>query len=327
MSNLASSSTCFCTAGKDTPRTLADQRQLGPLVAVEGDLETLALLGTQLSDALITTNNGAALLTGKGGYGPSQNTSSPFRISRNRINLRVCPCTNVQIFHAKDTAGSRSLVVATPDGSITHRIVTRSDYDERVITALDDYEEGFSLPNQSSSKAASNVVSLSAVRTARENWDRNDTGHHLNDILFDGGATRMHTLPHIGRNKAWQIIPETLPSFISYLLDKRFGHARLVPGSGFIQGDLVREGTASVVGSILLTRSAEQHFALDLDQVAAVWVTRIGPVSQIEIFDVDRRTIAILAADPMTNLPDWNELLASLPQVPKHFRSIQDAQR
>ena len=55
---------CVFSQRGEQPRTLAELNQLSDVTYLDGGLETLALIGTQLDNALISTNNGAALLTG-----------------------------------------------------------------------------------------------------------------------------------------------------------------------------------------------------------------------------------------------------------------------
>lgn len=315
MPQRAKQSNCLCAGAQDIPRTVSAQRALGPVDALEGDLETLALLGTQLGDALITTRNGAALITGKGGYAPYQPTSAPLRLSRSRVNLRIAPDARIQLYCAREKAGVSSLIVATSAGEILHRIVTRGGFDELVVSALDTCQNPSLSQTETPSSQAANIISLAAIRSARATWQQCDTGEHLNDMMADRGVSRAQSLPHVGQRNAWQVVVETMPSFMTYLIDKRIGHARLVPGTGLIQGDLVRGGTASLAGAILLIESGVQRFALDLDQIAAAWVTRLGVLSQLELYDEMGQAIAVIAADPMSNFTEWNTLLASLPTV------------
>ena len=310
---------CILGREQSSPQSLADQRLRGPLEEVCGDLESLALLGTQLGDALVTTNNGAALISAKGGYAAYQNTSMPFRLSRRRASLRVAASASVRLFRSEDRTGPPCLLVANANGQIIHRIVAHDAYDLRVIGSL----ETRGLPRCAqqdsvdlSDVTGKNIVSLAAVKAARETWPCSDAGHHLNDMIFDGGFSRAQTLPHVGEGRAWQVTVKTVPSFITYLADKGIGHACFVPVAGLMQGGLVREAEVSLAGQILIVKSdSAQHFALDLDQVATAWVTRFGLVSQLEIYDQTGRAIAVIVTDPISNFGDWNALLASLPRA------------
>ncbi|PRY76604.1 hypothetical protein CLV80_10868 [Yoonia maritima] len=303
---------CLCTSEQPLPRTLTALRQQGPVTSLGAGLDTLALVGTQLSDSLISTNNGVALLTGRGGYAPYQTSAMPFRLSRNRINMRIAPDVPTNLLRSKDTTNARqSLVLACAGGDISHRIETACDYDGRVINAIEAQNEICAAPQAPT--IPGDVVPLAAVRNARDNWDQRETGHHLNDILLDGGVTRHTTLPYVGKSRAWPVAKQTLTSFVSFLCDRKIGHARLVPGSGFIQGDLATSGTAQMADKILLVSGDNSNFALDLAQIASVWVTRFGRLSQLEIYDEKSRAITILGADPAADITYWNALLESLP--------------
>ncbi|MEM6634559.1 MAG: hypothetical protein AAF667_01590 [Pseudomonadota bacterium] len=306
--------TCACASGDALPRTLSEQRDIGQVTRLAGDLETLALLGTQLSDALITTNNGAALITGRGGYAAYQPTSAPLRLSSNRVNLRVAPNTAVQLSRTGGSGERPSVIVSATDGVISHRVVANGTYDRHVIGALD------AAPKNETSKSADTAmpdgtISLAAVRSARERWDTSDSGRHLNDIIEDRGVTRLRTLPHVGKNRAWPVVDATITSFVTYLADKQIGHGRFVPAAGLMQGDIARRGAASMAGNILLVNGGDRHFALDVSQIGAAWVTCFGRLSQLEIYGKSGAAVAVLAADPMSNFGDWNRLLASLPPI------------
>lgn len=318
---------CLCLARQKTPATIFAQRKFGPVTAVDADLETLALLGTQLAGSVITTSNPAALISGKGGYAPYQSTSTPFRLSRNRINIRVAPQAAVDLYCSRDVPDRTNLIVADKAGNIVHRVTVRDGIDAHVIEALETIpDEDVSMPGAVTRHAASrNVVSLSAVRAARDNWDCGDTGQHLNDVMIDCGLSRAQILPYVGRCRAWPVVTQTVASFVIYLCDKSIRHARLIPGTGLIQSDLSRGGKVSQVGSILRVQNAHQNLALDLEQVRAVWVTRFGAMSQLELYNADGRAIAILAADPASDISEWNTLLASLPSMCRPHGSIQDA--
>lgn len=312
MPDLAPCQGCACSAAAETPRTLAAQRALGPVTPRAGDLETLALLGTQLSDAVISTNNGAALISGQGGYGAFQCSTSPFSILPKRITLRVAGYTDLRLFTTPDHADRLSLIATAPDGEILHRVTVQDAYDQRVLMALEPHDGG-SLPQFHTTKLASNVVSLPAIHAARKSWAQSNTAQHLNDLLGGGGVTRAQTLPHLGSNRAFEVICQTLPSFLSHLATKGIAHARLVPAGGMIQGDLVHGSHISLAGRILVARGPRQHFALDLDQVASAWVTRFDKRSQLELYDHQNRAIAVIAPGDANQLGSWNTLLASLP--------------
>ncbi|KJZ18568.1 hypothetical protein [Loktanella sp. S4079] len=303
---------CLCHSGQELPRTLKALREQTKVTTVGAGLETLALVGTQLTDALITTNNGAALLTGRGGYAAFQTAAMPFKLSRRRVNMRVSPDVPTNLVRSDDPNNARqTLALANMNGDITHRVETLGGYDGRVVDAIEpQLSPNLQTPPQ---QIDAGVVPLAAVRNARDNWETRDTGHHLNDILADNGHTRHQTLPYVGKNQAWRVTVQTLVSFVSFLCGRKIGHARLVPGDGFIQSDLSSAGQAQMADKVLLVRDEAANFALDISQVGSLWVTHFQGQSQLEIYDQNARAITILRSDPAEDLSYWNALLASLP--------------
>jgi putative heme degradation protein len=304
-------SPCLC-ASAQAARTLDALAQTGPLTYLDMDLEALALLGTQLADALILTNNGSALLSEKGGYAAYQTSSMPHRVSSCRINMRICPTAPVNLVRTQGIGGRLALFVVDGSGQISHRIETDGGYDGAVLATVDEGRLKGGAP-ANNAVLANGIVSLNAVRSARLYWDCRDTGHHLNDILHDGGRIRRSTLPHVGKYKAWPVLTAVLPSFITYLRENEIGHVQLVPGAGFIQSSMAWAGKVELLDQILLVRNEQRSFAIDLSNIESMWATRIGPVSQLEIYSHAGDAIAILAADPNGNYGQWNTLLGSLP--------------
>ncbi len=305
---------CVFSQRGEQPRTLAELNQLSDVTYLDGGLETLALIGTQLDNALISTNNGAALLTGMGGLAPYQNVNMPFRISQKRITLRIRSEAPV---HLISTNGQKKcndlLVVADASGELFLKIETNGGYDVQAI--------GISANEQAAAHLACSqslpegVISLNAVRAARDAWSQSDAGKHLNDFCIDAGCIRLSTLPHIGKNWAWPVMRKVLLSFLSYLVNNQVRHARLVPGCGFLQGSLFQNGTVRIIDQIFLVSNELNNFALDLSQVTSCWVTRFSTVSHLELYSDADRAVAILAPDPNSDIRCWNNLLESLPMA------------
>ena len=312
----ANRSACLCLAqGAVLPQTLHDLDASIGLTPLHGDLETLALIGTQINSGIISTNNGVALLSQMGGYASMTTTAMPHRLSLKRINLRVAPHHTVHLARSEvSDSGRQTLVVADDVGEIYHRIEVAEPYDKAVIAALDaDSRESRPTQQLAPRMPPINIVSLSAVLCARATWEGYDTGRHLNDILVDGGKTRSKTLPHIGKNKAWPVLVKALKHFITHLHTSSISYAQNVLGKGLIQSIIAKGGTPRLLDKILIIQNEHHSFALDLMQVDSVWVTTIGLFYQLEIYAADGRTIAVLGADPKGDLRQWNALLCSLP--------------
>lgn len=299
----------------EAPKTLSDQKALGPVTPLDGGLETLGLIGTQLADAVISTNNGAAFISGRGGYGPLQTTATPLRLSRNRVSMRVAPDAGCRLSRGQDeSTGRESLLVSYPDGQICHRITVNGGYVTLVIRSLDVTQDDVPPSQPVEPDFPEGVICLGSLRAARDAWDRWDSGRHLNELMRENGRPRRSHLPHVGNTRAWPVLTQTLTSFISFISDRRIGFARMVPGYGFVQADVTQAPTVSQVGQVLVVQEGDKVFALELNQIGSAWVTRFGPMSQLELYDHSNQAVAILAADPMSNFSDWNTLLASLPR-------------
>lgn len=309
----ATGPTCACPLAGALLRSLDALAETAPLTYVEGGLETLALLGTQLDRALVTTNNGRSLLSGVGGFAAYQDNSSPFRISRRRLTFRVDAQAQVQLARTKGRAGTDSaLTVADATGALTLRIETDGGYDGAVLAGLSCTARRHFVAS-AQSRVGENVVELSTVRAARANWADSDLGQHLNDFLQDKGHARRSALPYLGRARARRVRVEILPSFLSYLAEHSISHVRLVPGAGYLQGDIFQAGTPRRLDQILLLEGGQQSFALDLSQIGSLWVTYIHRAAQLEIYDKRDQIMGVLAQDPHADPARWSSLLEAFP--------------
>ncbi len=296
----------------------------GELVQLDCDLETLGLLGTTLSNAVVTTLNEAAFITASGGYGRYRSTAMPHRLSHSRVNLRFAPDISVRVaLYTPDASLRQSLLISDLTGKISHRIETTDDFDKALLRSIEPSQD---TPNyQIETPKMPEVISLAAVRNARMQWDSRDTGQQLNDILNDAGRTRRTILPHVGSNRARPILPQVLMSFFSYIMRNRVRHVQQVPSHGLIQSALVQSGNVELVNNLVLLHSCEQTMAIDQEQIESIWVTQTGPLSLLEIYGDDGRAIASFGADPNSDIRRWNDLLASLP--PPSFNSIRQESR
>lgn len=299
------------------PQTLIALREGTNATEIGQDFEELALIGTQFEDALITTHNSAAFISGQGGYGALQRADMPLRLSRSskRVDVRFNSENFVQLVRTDASATeTSSIAVCNHLGQVQHRVQYVTEFDQTIAGSLA-AQPYVTAPTQYE-KPAENVISLALVRSARDEWRRRDIGYHLNDYLTDGGRNRACVLPYVDSSLAWQILPEVLSSFLMYLCNRRISHARLVCGCGMLQADVSRVETLDTFGAVLLGRSPQKSFSIDMSKIGAAWVTVHKGTWLLELFDDDGFGIAIFAADPMENTKNWNELLCSLPQQP-----------
>lgn len=306
-----------CRFGAEIPGSLAELQTVTEVTQLGHDIEVLALLGTQLEDALITTRNGGALLSGRGGYGPLQTSDMPLRLSRRRVTLRVSPQPGLSLLRyegdlATDLPGA--LAVVDGQGNVCHRVQYVSPYDTRVAQSLDP-EPVAVWPERAGAGDRGNVISLAAVRQAREAWPDADTGAHLNDLLEDGGVRRQQCLPHVGREKAWRISTDIIESFFYFLNKRRTNFARMVPASGMVQADIGQVGDMRRIGNLLVLTTEKSTFSLDCNEIGSVWVVATSRHWLLEIYGRDHKAIAVLAADPMGDAGLWRNLLAALPRA------------
>ena len=323
MTDSCRSTCCCCARCAQLPQTLQALEQTTQVTHLGHDLETLALLGTQFDTALITTRNAGALMSGQGGYAPLQTAAMPFRASRRRVSIRVAPNTALNIARSSADQGARvpgALVAATPDGQLCHRIQYLSDYDIQVAQSLEpkDFPPAPApVPANSAPETpaySGNVVGLGAVRQARDCWQRADAGQHVNDLLVANGQQRAATLPYVGDARAWQIVPQVIESFLSYLTDRQRPFLRVVPSGGIAQIDGGSLDRLNRLDSVLVANSGASSFSLDLSVLASVWVIASGRHWQLELYDEDQRCLAAILPDPWAQENQWADLLASLPR-------------
>ena len=135
---------CFCRlAWPDTsgfPRTITALRACTQVDILGSDLEAWAFLGTQLSDALISTRNRAAFIAESGGYGRVTCASERWRPTQKRVNFRFGVDEAVMLFrsHSQAQLGlPDALGCCSGDGQIIHLIQVRTRSDLSIINALE----------------------------------------------------------------------------------------------------------------------------------------------------------------------------------------------
>ncbi|MEM1301758.1 MAG: hypothetical protein AAGH17_04175 [Pseudomonadota bacterium] len=309
----AAAPACFCDPS--LPDTLGALRQTSDVTDIGHSIEPLALVGTLLDNALITTQSSAALISSFGGYGALQPSNGPLRLSRkgHRADIRFAASSQVRVTRNRHGVGSPapiSLTVLDAAGHVRHRVQVRTAADQMAVMSLEP-----SAPTHPghSSELGSNVIPLAAIRAAKADWTQQDAGRHLNDFLDRDGATRLKCLPHMGRNRAWRVQASILPSFLTFLRDRRVGCARFVPTSGLMHMDVGTFDDVSELDDVIVTKSGRNTFSMDMKSIASAWVTALGPVWQIELYDADGRAVAVIGADPHANTTIWRDMLSALP--------------
>ncbi|MEM1385648.1 MAG: hypothetical protein AAGG06_18670 [Pseudomonadota bacterium] len=308
---------CRCSACEKTPQTLSDLGSLTSIETLDHGLETLALVGTQFDDALITTRNDGALVSGRGGYAALQRRDSPWRLSRKRVTVRVDQDRTVRLARSAATQAGLpgSLVVADGAGAILHRIQYVSDHDRHIAACLE-AKAGPQVEIADTAEPADNVLSLTVIRKARTSWDGADTGAHLNDLLdTDCGRRRRQCLPHIGKDRAWPIVGEVMPSFLYYLCEHAVRYVPLVPSMGLLQASMTSIDHVMLRQNTLVASGRGGLFSLDLKAVGSTWVVASGPNWQIEFYGADQRAVAVIIVDPTADTAHWRALLSSLPRA------------
>ncbi|MBE3639616.1 ChuX/HutX family heme-like substrate-binding protein [Mangrovicoccus algicola] len=305
---------CVCPKGQPLPAALSELAPQTPLTTLGHDIETLALLGTQFEDALITTRNDGAVISGRGGYGRLQSRDHSFTVNARRVNLRFCPGAPLQLArHAPERGQPGAVVAIDAGGQIHHRVQYITEHDSRVAASL--RPEPAHLPALPEA-APGNVVSLGAVRAARQSWEASTSAGHLDDLMGDQGRSRRRMLPCLGTERAWQVIPRMLPGFLETLRRRGANVTRMVPGGGVLQAQSGVFRRVARMDGIVLCQAARSDFALDMNRVASVWVAASRLHWQLEAYDDQHRAVAALCALPLSCGRDWRDALLSLPRAP-----------
>lgn len=309
---------CLCAQGQETPQTLSDLRTKTSVSPLDVDLETLAMVGTQLAEALITTSNNGALISGRGGYARAQPIHADWTVSGARVALRYAPQAPLRFGRSAENASMRlpsSVFALNSAGQIRHRVQVFGAFDRRVVEALPPQSHWPQAPVPAQSEQAKgDVVSLCAVRAARRGWSEAGAGAHLNDLISDGGVIRHQCLPHMGAARAWQIAPGYLESFLNFLAERRISFTRVVPCEGMLQANAGPVDAVRHAGNLCVALAENHLFSYDRSQVDTVWVTACGAHWQIELYSRSGKAIAVLASDYRADEVQWRRFLSCLPQ-------------
>ncbi|MFV0473085.1 MAG: hypothetical protein ACK5MQ_02420 [Pikeienuella sp.] len=293
-------------------------------VVLDLDLGGLALLGATFDDTQIITRNQGALVQGRGGYAAFQTCGARWRLNRRRVNIRVADARTPTILRneARPEIGLPAAIsVAGADGRIRHRVQFLSEADWRVARAVEAAAVAPPAPAPVAERGAdmSNVINLASVRNARRNWAGAELGDHLDDIIVGGGAGRASCLGRLGAAWARRANPGYLPSFLSFLCRRGVRFSASVPAAGMLQTLCGRGcecfGDAEGLMTVLTDRGL---FSIDLAQMAQIWVTRHGgdggaPGAALELYDAGDRPLAVLHADPWSEIDGWNGYLEAMP--------------
>lgn len=273
------------------------------------------VIGCDLDEAILSTFNGHALISGYGRSVDVQYCGSEWSHNYNGTTLRVGSISeSASVFTAASNYKEQpdSLQVFDKYGGLQHRIVFDSVLSSLAFETLPPIDDpSFQLFNQD------NVVSITKIHDARDRWDISGQGWHLDAVTVDGGVSRLRALPHLGREKARRINLDVLPYWFWHLQEQGFLYCRLVPGESWMQCDASQVLSVRSEDAQLIIDSGHCMMVLDIDEMAQCWETRFREngqlISYLEIYSHCGRCMAILAPYKRYALELWTELTASLP--------------
>ncbi|PZQ48401.1 MAG: hypothetical protein DI556_14765 [Rhodovulum sulfidophilum] len=315
-----------CPAG-DAPAP-----DLATLVATRPDArlldagaEELALLLPQFARATASTVGGAALLSEGGGYAQPRMAGARLASPAGRVALRLSAGRGERLaYTAADPArgAPAALHLFDPAGRTTHRAEIAAPEDLLLLAALvAQIPTGAGEIPVVPDTAPAVIPHLPTIRHARAHWPRAELARHIDDLVLDGGRSRRACLPHVGPGAARRIEPRVLDHVLDLLARRRFTFRRAVIRPGCLQS---HEGVLDSLwpeGDLLVMTSARATMALDLERVADVWVTALGPAggeraTALELYDHDGAAIAAFlpaTRGELGHAAAWDALLASLP--------------
>ncbi|MEM8978263.1 MAG: hypothetical protein AAGD04_02195 [Pseudomonadota bacterium] len=302
-----------CLTQNPLPHALAEYDASAQLSSLGAAFEPLAMVGTLFDDALVTTQNSGALMSCYGGYAALQRSDMPLRLTRaiSRADMRFAADQSINL--TRVTEGERtSLIALNRNNTVQHRVQLTAPGDGLAARALE--RNAHCICPAASSKPP-NVVSLTTIRSARQNWQSFDVGQHLNQFLCDRGQERHAALGHVGQSKAWEVGLGVLPSFVTFLCEKAVQTVRVVVGDGLLQMDVGALSQAETYDSVILATSRERSFAIDFSKVGSAWVTVSRCLSQLELYDDLGQGLAIIGRDPYQNPAIFTDMLLALPKL------------
>ena len=157
-------------------------------------------MGTQLSDALISTRNRAAFIAESGGYGRVTCASERWQSTQKRVNFRFGIDEAVLLFRSHSLAQlglPDALGCYSGGGQIIHLIEVRTWSDLSIINAL---ELSSPTPDHPCLDVPLSdvIIPFGPIMRARGSWEQADVAIHLCDLLSGRGPIRQKCLAHVG---------------------------------------------------------------------------------------------------------------------------------
>ena len=301
---------------------------------LEGGLEPLNMMVPEFFDPIATTIGANSLIMDRGRYAPVQYGNMRFHCESHQITLRTSrasPAYEEKCFLAiaefdADRRRSAGLHVFDDSGRIIHRIDLPHADDELVLAAAgaiaQTWNGSVAFLEQDNADPSSNVIALAPYIAARDRWHRLSLEEHLDDIIADGGRSRLKRLRQTGSDKAYRVKTAVLPALFSYLETEKIDFTRIVPQPTLLQANRGVLDGVRIRQNLALLYCEDAMMVLDLASVADCWVVAYGPDEHpllgLEVFDSDGMCQAVFINDtlaPAELLTRWCDILASLPQV------------
>ncbi len=327
-SQAANSATCLCARAAERPapaRSLAELLAAAPEARIlEADAATLALILPHFEQAAAVTSGPCALMAEFGGYARPRLAGQPLRPPSARIELRLAP-TGREILAATPADPARRLPAGLhlfdPCGETLHRAELAHPEDLLALAAFE--ADLVSAAPPPPAERAPSLPSLPIIRQARALWWEAEPHRHLDDLLIDGGRARAHCLPHLGAEAARRVDPLVLDHLLVHLARRgtAFQRAAVRPGAAQLHAGPLE--AVAPEGGLLRLKAGASLMALDLEKLAACWLTRCGQgwarSSALELYDAEGFCFALFRPHPEADLVlrlEWERLLASLPEAP-----------
>lgn len=300
---------------------------------LKGGLEPLNMMAPEFFDPVATTIGPNSLITDRGRYAPLQFGNMRFRCNSHRIAVRTSRADPAYeekclVAIAEFDTGRRwsaGLHVFNDHGRIVHRIDLPHADDELVLAAAggtaQTWHGALAFLEQDNAEPESNVISLAPYIAARDKWDRFSLEDHLDDIIVDGGRSRLKRLRRLGLENAWPVSRAVLPSMFGHLEHQRVDFTRIVPQPTLLQANRGPLDGVRLRQNLALLYCKDSIMALDLSSVAECWIVAYGSdghrLPALELYDGNDMCQALFLVDrsaPVASLASWGDLLGSLPR-------------
>lgn len=303
---------------------------------LDGGLEPVNMIVPEFFSPVATTSGATSVLSERGRFGPIQFANMHFRCRRGEIALRTSRQTpafedKCLVAISDLDEGERrppAMHIFSDTGRIVHRIdLTHAD-DGLVlasacsIAATWDGPVAFLGNENRRSSCADNVISLLPYLEARQNWHGRTLEDHLDEVICDGGRTRLRTLRQLPNNSAWEIDRPVLPAFLNHLANQKVDCTRIVPQPTLLQASCGPLDSLRLRQNLALLYSGDAIMAIDLSSIAQCWAVVYGdagdPVIALELYDRDDMCVALLlteqSADQAARLK-WHGMILALPRL------------